>query len=61
MTATNMCSNFGGKWDSPPLITEVLSSLIKPSYMYLWTPDTTIVMFNIKDPIEGTLCHYLCF
>ena len=18
MTATNMCSNFGGKWDSPP-------------------------------------------
>ena len=19
MTATNMCSNFGGKWDSPPL------------------------------------------
>ena len=20
MTATNMCSNFGGKWDSPPLI-----------------------------------------
>ena len=20
MTATNMCSNFGGKWDSPPLV-----------------------------------------
>ena len=20
MTATNMCSNFGGKWDSPPLL-----------------------------------------
>ena len=19
MTATNMCSNFGGKWDSPPI------------------------------------------
>ena len=19
MTATNMCSNFGGKWDSPPV------------------------------------------
>ena len=19
MTATNICSNFGGKWDSPPL------------------------------------------
>ena len=21
MTATNMCSNFGGKWDSPPIVT----------------------------------------
>ena len=20
MTATNMCSNFGGKWDSPPFL-----------------------------------------
>ena len=20
MTATNMCSNFGGEWDSPPLL-----------------------------------------
>ena len=20
MTATNMCSNFGGKWDSPPMV-----------------------------------------
>ncbi len=26
MTATNMCSNFGGKWDSPPVVTRCVCS-----------------------------------
>ena len=28
MTATNMCSNFGGKWDSPPLFSTLITYLV---------------------------------
>ena len=30
MTATNMCSNFGGKWDSPPLKIATTTKKILP-------------------------------
>ena len=37
MTATNMCSNFGGKWDSLPLIQQTIYILIQQAtYIYIY-------------------------
>ena len=45
MTATNMCSNFGGKWDSLPLKFYLFLNLFKIIY-------TNIVRFLVAQALR---------
>ena len=51
MTATNMCSNFSGKWDSPqtgripPIVTEYLKDMVKKN----GEPDLMIFALTMRD------------
>ena len=35
MTATNMCSNFGGKWDSPPIVVKSYVAIDQEPFLYI--------------------------
>ena len=50
MTATNMCSNFGSKWCSPPEIKPALSLLLTLSLFFLLS---TLEAYNIHVQQEG--------